>query len=166
MFENGFGNARVTGLKEVTLPESVSMTPETIGWWILGGIVLAWFSWFGYVWYRRWQANRYRDAALEELSEIERLWSQGDPAGLIRLPVLLKRTAMHAFGREHAADLTGTPWLAFLDKTGATTDFTRGPGRILIDMAYKTTETIADENIPEVLMVAREWIWRHRKRSV
>ena len=115
MFSDNFGNARVTGLKEVSLPEPVSMVPETWGWWILAGVVLLWLAYFGYLLYRHWRLNRYRSLALAELATIEAQWARGEVGGLSGVPVLLKRTAMHALGREGVADLTGSQWLTFLD---------------------------------------------------
>mgnify|MGYP001829160264 CR=1 FL=1 len=165
MFDNDFGNARVTGLREVTVPEPVSMVPQTLGWWLLGGLVLAWLIYFGYRWVCRWQANRYRGVALDQLTEIERLWNQGYVDGLMRVPVLLKRTAMHAFGRVGVADLNGPAWLAFLDQTGGSDDFTQGPGRMLIDLAYRKTETVVDENVRAMLSVTRQWITKHKANT-
>jgi hypothetical protein len=163
MFEDGFGNARVTGLREISLPEPVSMMPATMGWWVLAGLVIAWLAWFVYCRYRRWQRNRYRAVALGELARIERQWSLGDPEGLIRIPALLKRTAMHAFGREGVADLTGPEWLGFLDRTLGNTNFTQGPGQLLVSLAYKKTETILETEFSGMLAAVREWISSHKE---
>ncbi len=165
MFADGFGNARVTGLKEVTLPDPVSMMPGTMGWWILAGVLLAWLIYFGYRGVRHWQANRYRGVALTALADIERLWGQGDPKGLSRIPVVLKRTAMQAFGRKGIAELTGDAWLKFLDQTGRTTNFTQGAGQVIATLAYQKTEACSDEQAIEILLAARQWIRGHKKEK-
>ena len=83
MFNKNFGNSRVTGLKEISLPEPVSMVPETIGWLILTLVVIAWLVYFGIRLYRQWQRNRYRHKALLELATIEGQWAQGESIGLV-----------------------------------------------------------------------------------
>lgn len=164
-FGDNFGNARVTGLKEVTLPDPVSMMPGTVGWWILAGVLSVWLIYFGYRGFRHWQASRYRGVALAGLADIERLWGQGDPNGLPCIPVLLKRTAMQAFGRKGIAELTGDAWLSFLDRTGRTTDFTQGPARVIATLAYQKTDACSDEQAMAVMLATRQWIKGHKKEK-
>lgn len=126
---------------------------------------MAWLIYIGYRRFRHWQANRYRGAALTALAEIERLWGQGDPNGLSCIPVLLKRTAMQAFGRRGIAELTGDVWLTFLDQTGQTTDFTQGPGRVISTLAYQKSDACSDEQALEIMLAARHWIKGHKKEK-
>ena len=65
-----FGNPWMSNLEEIELAEPVPFTPETIGWYLLVGIVvvilagLAWQAW------KRWRLNAYRRTALRKLDGI------------------------------------------------------------------------------------------------
>ncbi|MEZ9682830.1 DUF4381 domain-containing protein [Vibrio splendidus] len=54
-------------LHDVTIPESVSWMPQTIGWKILGVILLLVAFYLAYRLALRWWNNRYRKEALQEL---------------------------------------------------------------------------------------------------
>lgn len=104
-----------------------------------------------------WNRDRYRRAALAELIAVE-----ADPSPLPRLSELLKRTALAAYPREEVAALTGEPWLTFLDRTGATTAFTRGPGRALGDGPYARAARLDDRELAHLFTAARAWVRHHR----
>jgi len=163
MFEEGFGNSRVTGLKEISLPEPVSMGPETVGWSILAGIGVLWLAYLISRLYQRHQSNRYRRLALDSLQRIETQWSKGDAKSLMQLPILLKRTAMHAFGREGVADLNGMAWLTFLDQTGQTNAFTQKPGNLIAILSYHKTATMDHETVSSLFRMTRKWITTHKE---
>ena len=55
------------------------------------------------------------------------------------------------------AGLVGEQWLAFLDETGKTNDFLKGPGRVLVDQSYAKR---ADYDVNSVLTVVDSWIRR------
>ena len=102
-----------------------------------------------------------------ELAEIEQQLNQKPERiyALAAMSALVKRTAIHAFGRSSVADLSGKVWLEFLDKTGTTNDFSLGPGRLLPEFAYVKHETLNDmskEKIDQVLFVVKDWIRRHK----
>jgi hypothetical protein len=167
MFDSDFGNPQVQGIKEIILPEPVSYTPQTVGWWILFGVVGLLFTWWAWRRYVTWRRNRYRREALMELAEIEQQLNRKLEriSALAALSALVKRTAIHAFGRSSVAELSGKVWLEFLDKTGATNDFSLGPGRLLPEFAYSKQEILnemSNETIDQVLIVVKDWIRRHK----
>jgi hypothetical protein len=101
-------------------------------------------------------------AAIEQQlgRESERLSS------LAAIPALLKRTAIHAFGRGNVAELSGQVWLEFLDRTGSTNGFSQGPGRLLPELAYAKEDTVrgvTGETIDQVLALVTTWIRQHRE---
>ena len=106
----------------------------------------------------RWRANAYRRAASRELERVEAAqeWAQ--------LSEVLKRTALATFPRESVAGLTGTDWLAFLDRTGGTRDFTEGPGRALTTLAYdpRAAERVSDDDARAAHRACTAWVQRHR----
>ena len=77
---------------------------------------------------------------------------------------VLKRTALATFPRESVAGLTGTDWLAFLDRTGGTRDFTEGPGRALTTLAYdpRAAERVSDDDARAAHRACTAWVQRHR----
>jgi hypothetical protein len=130
--------ASLDRLHDVVAPLPVPWWPPAPGWyWVLGTLMLLLVVALvrGLL---SWQRNRYRREALAEWRRQETLLR--DPSqrtvALAGLAELIKRTALSAFPREQVASLTGPDWLAFLDRTGSTKDFTAGPGEILEKAAY------------------------------
>jgi hypothetical protein len=161
--------AEILGLEklhEILLPEPVSWMPQTIGWYVVLGLILLVAGWRVYRSLRRFRKNRYRRLALTELAVIEEELQQKErrAKALSEIPVLVKWTALAAFPRSDVAALSGEKWLAFLDKTMGGTDFTEGEGRLLPELAYAPTATISkvpDESISKLLRLVRHWIKTH-----
>ena len=159
-------NADLEKLHEIVLPEPVSWMPQTIGWYVVFGLVLLLAGRWIYSRFRRFRANRYRRLALAELAHIEQELQRPEKRaeGLAKIPVLLKWTALSGFKRSEVASLNGEQWLAFLDKTMGGKDFTEGEGRLLPQLAYAPAGRIAqlpDESIGKLLQLVRGWIKRH-----
>jgi len=57
-------------LHDVTVPESVSWWPQTIGWKLLALVVLLALVYWSYKALRHWWNNRYRSEALTALNEL------------------------------------------------------------------------------------------------
>lgn len=158
--------ASLDRLHDVIAPPPVPWWPPAPGWlWLLGALtilVLAAGVWGLIV----WQRQRYRREALAEWRRQEPLLH--DPnrraAALANLAELLKRTTLAVFPREQVASLTGPAWLAFLDRTGATTAFTSGPGALLEAAAYDPRIASAQDEARagEAAAVARSWLKHHR----
>ena len=151
----GPGDRALEGLREIRLPEAVSYAPQTIGWWVVFALVGLAVLYVAFRLWRRWKENAYRRAALERLETIERQRSLG------ALPDLIKRTALDAWPREVVAELSGGPWLAFLDRSYGGDGFSRGPGRALPAIAYGDTE-LAPSEVASLLELTRTWIRQHR----
>jgi hypothetical protein len=153
-------------LHEIVMPAPVSWAPQTIGWYVLFGLILLVAGWWVYMCLRRFRKNRYRRLALEELTVVERELQEPErrAKALAEIPVLLKWTALAAFPRSEVAALTGEQWLAFLDRNLGGKDFKEGPGRILSELAYAPAEKTArfsDESIRNLLQLIRRWTKRH-----
>jgi hypothetical protein len=161
-------NSSLEKLHEILLPEPVSWMPQTIGWYVVFGLILLAIGYSIYRMLRRFQKNRYRRLALAELAVIEGELQQPErrARALAEIPVLLKWTALSAFPRSDVADLSGEKWLAFLDKTIGGKNFTEGEGRLLPELAYAPLPRIsklADETIGKLLRLVRHWIERHKR---
>ena len=128
-------------LRDLHLPQAVADWPPALGWWLLAGLVL-----FGLVssmraLHRRYKSNAYRRFAQRELKSIvaEHAETQDARRALSRLQFLMKRVAMTAFNRAEVAALSGVAWTQFLDATSTTSQFSLGPGELLIDGPYHAT---------------------------
>jgi hypothetical protein len=157
-------------LHDIVFPEPVSWVPQTVGWWaalVLVGLLL---GWVGYATYNRWQANRYRRLALNQLRQIEAELCTLDRrvTALLELPVLMKQTVLACWKRSDVASLTGEDWLRFLDESYCGKGFTQGPGRLLPTLAYSPPSTlhqlsnIGSDEVKKLIVLIREWIQHHR----
>ena len=137
-------------LHDIVVPEAVAWWPLAPGWYVLLLALIIAVSWTGIRLTQQWNKNRFRREALNELETI----SPTD------LPSLVKRVCLCIGQREQVASLSGEDWLHFLDQSGSTTDFTQGPGKILLTLSYSPDASI-DLNSPEfsdLKSSVRTWI--------
>jgi len=146
--------AALSHLADLVVPAPVPWWPPAPGWWILVAGCLAAIALSATVAADRYRRNAYRRAALAELTAV----GPETPQAAAVISAVLKRTALVAYPRSDVASLTGPAWLAFLDRTGATTDFTAGPAASLIN----AVEGGAIGNRDAVLAAVRRWVRRHR----
>ena len=157
--------ASLKNLNDIVVPPPAPWWPPAPGWYIASGILALLLLWRIYIYWQASRRNRYRRAALKELSVIR---IQGDSAALRRLPLLLKRTALSAWPREEVASLSGLAWHEFLDRTAQSDLFTGGAGQILDQLAYTGRET-APPAVAETgaLLAASEfWLKNHHRDEV
>ena len=127
-------------LRDIHMPDAVSIWPLAPAWWWLGLGVLALLV-AGYFIYKRFSRPNVQKAALAELDYfLAETVDQDDlQKHYMQLSILLRRFAISIFGNNNVAGLTGEKWLDFLDKTGDTDFFLNGPGRALITVPYGGT---------------------------
>ncbi len=152
-------------LRDIHMPAPIEVWPPAPGWWLLAIIaalaVLAGLFWL----YRRWRSNRYRREALAELRTLMSAWQEhgDDHRYLTELQALLKRTALTSFPREEVASLTGEAWVAFLDHSTGTHEFSMGDAEVLIDGNYNPNAKIYVENVHSI---AEHWIRKHHSKHL
>ena len=142
--------ADLSNLRDIFEPTDVPWWPLAPGWWILAAGIVAAGAIAATAMVAHHRRNAYRREALRVLKD-------SDPSGI---SVLLKRTALAAWPREEVASLTGEAWLAFLDRTGGTTAFTKGRGRCLETLAFGGEVDAGSR--AAAIAAARDWIRRHR----
>jgi hypothetical protein len=161
-----FGNEWMSNLEEIGVPEPVPFTPQTAGWYLLAGLLAIGAMCLAWRFFKKWRLNAYRREALHELAEIEGLLAGVGSQGkaLQSLPELVKRVALVAYPRTRVAELSGEAWLGFLDGAVGSTDFTRGPGRLLPELAYdpRAAETISQAESRDLISLVGAWIRHHR----
>ena len=155
-------------LRDLHLPQAVADWPPALGWWLLAGLVLFGLVWFMRALYRRYQSNAYRRFAQRELTAIvaEHATTQDARRALSALQFLMKRVAMTAFNRAEVAALTGVAWTQFLDATSATSQFSLGPGELLIDGPYEATQDHSSQELTALFSLCAEWLKNHSRASV
>ncbi|SCY44237.1 DUF4381 domain-containing protein [Desulfoluna spongiiphila] len=155
------------------LHDIIPMAPQPLwppapGWYVVAWVTAAAAVWLCVTATLRWRKNRYRREALAELDLITR----GDNTAwenLTLLPALVKRTALAAYGRKAVASLTSDNWLAFLDRSLPTSDFTEGAGRLLVDIPYQPNESLASRDPAEAKALVRlveTWIKKHNAEAM
>ncbi|AUM11493.1 DUF4381 domain-containing protein [Ketobacter alkanivorans] len=122
-------------LRDIHLPEAVGWWPPAIGWWLLALLLISIVC--GSIYWMIWRHRRlaYKREAIAHMESIRaRYLSSRDDAKLLsELSSLLKRTAITRYGRDEIAGMAGNQWLAFLDSTGQTSEFSEGSGRVLAE---------------------------------
>jgi len=148
-------------LRDIHLPSAIESWPPAPGWWglaflgILLSLILLYWIW------GKWQANKYRREAIRQLNKIAETYdSDGDAILFLHdYQVLLKRVALTHYSRDLVANLTGEAWVAFLDESSNSSEFTMGGGQALIDGNYVEDPSI---NASELHELGRHWIRKHK----
>ncbi|WP_243312977.1 DUF4381 domain-containing protein [Fundidesulfovibrio agrisoli] len=125
-------------LHDIIVPGPAPWLPPAPGWYALGLTVALLMIWGAVALARHRRCDAYRREALAELARLQSGLAGEQPAHLLlpRIPELLKRTALAAYGREAAASLSGQPWLDFLDARLGRPVFAGDNGRLLLLCSY------------------------------
>lgn len=148
-------------LRDVHFPTHISWWPFAPGWWIILAVVLiaAGIIWWWYRRKRKIMASAVRAARIEFGYIREQYESDNDALSLVKeLSILLRRLCVSIFPRTDSASLTGDRWLEFLDRPLPSSQFTSGPGRILVDAPYRPH--VAAEEIEPLLELCDDWFDR------
>lgn len=146
-------------MKDIHLPPPVGWWPPAPGWWLLILLIPAGLL-GGYLLFRRYRRGNYRRAARRELQQLrDNPQGLSDRQRLMAIAALVRRVALVSCGRARVVPLSGAAWLAFLDQTGQTDQFSAGPGRALGTDLYRR-EGAAD--LEPLLALVEKWIRRHR----
>ena len=141
------------GLRDIHLPPPVSWWPPAAGWWL--SLLLVIVALAAVVWW--WRSTRLRRAALRELRQLHAAHADDPATFAAQLSILLRRCAVARFPREEAAGRVGEAWLRFLDRSGGTTEFTAGAGRVLMTAPYRPDESV---DIHALNRATERWIRR------
>ncbi|WP_215224955.1 DUF4381 domain-containing protein [Echinicola shivajiensis] len=137
-------------------PESVKFSFETVGWTIVGVILLLGVLVLMFIVVRRYIRNKYRREALKSIKSIS-----GEEQRLLEVFVVLKNTAMKTFGRKKVGGLYGHDWLAFLEKTGKQVKFLDREEEFLSAL-YKNA-LLSQEGKHKLLVNAEKWVKTHAR---
>jgi hypothetical protein len=142
-------------MHDLARPEPVTWFPQTVGWWVVLGWLLALGLLAASHAYLRWKRNRYRREALRLLDIIE---ASGDAttAGS-EIATTLKRAALVAYPRRDIASLHGAAWSDFLSTSSDNDATVESAATDLASAAYRP-----DVDGRLLIEAARRWIEVHR----
>lgn len=156
-------------LHDIVEPTAIPMWPPAAGFWILLALLLLWLSAMGLLWLLRYRKNRYRREALVMLQGIEPQLQADNSraAALAEVAQLLKRTALTAYPRREVAELSGDEWLAFLDRSGNTTSFSRGAASVIgrISWQPQVAAELSEREVGEIAKSVKSWIRSHHREG-
>ncbi len=147
-------------LRDIHLPAPIEAWPPAPGWWLLVIVATGLVCYGLNLLYQHWRRNQYRREGIKSLHALKVRYNE-QPNSFEYLEAyneLLKRIALSHFRRELVASLTGESWVAFLDKTGATREFSMGPGQVLIQGNYLPQ---AEYSVDELHDIGLAWIRNH-----
>ena len=143
-------------LRDIHLPDPVSVWPPAPGWWISAVLIVA-FAATGYWVWRRWRKQYPMREGLALLRGADALIQQGQPVAAVQLvSAVLRRVAMTL---EHGAiaGLTGRKWLEWLDSRWSRQAFVGHTGELLLTGPYQR-DTIGSEDATDLLALVRAWL--------
>jgi len=143
-------------LRDVHLPDPISLWPPAPGWWIVFGLMVAGVIVF--IWMRAYRyRTKARRLAMAELGAVKQHYKihKNDQWVVQRLSEITRRYAMATFPRTEVAGLVGSSWLGFLDRTGGTNQFTEGVGHVLSSGPYQPQSLVPASDL---LPLVERWI--------
>ncbi|MGF1686508.1 DUF4381 domain-containing protein [Photobacterium japonica] len=151
-------------MHEVPVPDSVSLWPQTVGWQVLGVIVVLWLA---YMIYRRvwvWWQNRYRTealAALDTLGNTQNMTPSERSQALFRV---LKTVLVYLDSRH--ASLFGVPFLQQLERymPHSQGGFNTALGQRWMQSLVNPTITLDASECKALFACSRVWIKAHEPR--
>ena len=161
MPQGGMAMDPLAELRDIHIPGLLEVWPPAIGWWFLLALFAILPCLAVYWLYRRCRSNRYRREAIRELRKLREDYQHHgeDSIYINELQSLLKRVALTRFPREDVANLTGESWVAFLDHSSRTHEFSVGKGQSLIDSIYRKEPEV---DVAALHELSKRWIKCHR----
>lgn len=156
----GFGTVGHREFIEIVVPPEISYEPKTVGWYLLAALFLGLLGYSIVRQVRRYEKNAYRRRALRELRSLRTRAPSDRKQALHELPRLLKRTALSVFPRKDVAPLSGSAWLAFLERQapGALSPEARAGIRTLL---LSSADDVPQSRDSELFKSVERWLRQH-----
>jgi hypothetical protein len=156
----------MAGLQDVLTPPPVSWRPQTIGWYVLGALIVAGAVWLMWHAWRQWQARRYRREAIAELNALAAALQDPPrrPAALRALADLVKRTQLSELPRRDVASLSGRAWREALSPSGRRDSLPDEPAGLLVQLSSARDEWLAGlstRDTTSLVSAVRQWVLKH-----
>jgi hypothetical protein len=150
-------NTELQQLKDIHLPQAINTWPLAPGWLALYALAFGLLCYLLYFWYQRRQKRKTIKFAMAKLKALQPLLVENPDSINIaaEISILIRRTALHYFPRMDIAGLAGDQWLAFLNRSGKTAQFTDETGRLLLDAPYRKINT---NDLTPLFALTQSWL--------
>lgn len=141
-------------------PESIAYSFNTLGWYLVLGLLVLIVLFVAILQYRKYRKNAYRREAVAQINDFIQ---QKNENVVFELNELLKRMTIVLYGRKKVASLYGLEWFNFLVSTSkkqssvSTENFNEFT-KALYNNSYELTET----QVTELAEFAILWVENHR----
>lgn len=152
-FGDDFGAERMWGLRELPLPDSTSLFPQTIGWLYLSLLFVSLLLLYALHRYHRWQQQAYRREAKISLANM-----RYDLTLITGLPGLLRSVALRSASRETVIGLHGKPWIEWLNRTAKKDLFDAQDGELLNRLAYEKSPAVDEFSRHRLIDACEQWL--------
>jgi hypothetical protein len=144
-------NNALNELKDIHLPEQISIFPLAVGWYILIALILVITI---VVLWQNSKKRKYKTQIRNIYQILDTIERKDDDEVVSEVSILLKRVAIMQFPDQNPHTLFGEKWLMFLDKTGKTTEFTNGTGKCLSNIYQKQQL----DNPKQFFILIKKWL--------
>ena len=145
-------------LKDINGLDKISWWPLATGWWILLGLII--ILWISIVFYRRYRARKEASwqAQVKSLfTDLHDLKTTKEKAAA--LSELMRRLAIHKYGRQSCAGLEGNEWLEWLAQHDPKDFDWFENAKILIEAPYMPDNSeISDVDFAPLIKAAERWV--------
>jgi hypothetical protein len=156
---NAIGPDALAELRDIHLPEAISLWPPAPGVWVAMGLLVA--IGFAIHLFLRARRRSLGRAALRELAGVDADYRKHGDAGRLALGLasLMRRVALIRFGRREVASLHGAGWADFLARTAGHTGMRPEIAGGLEATIYGGRAGVEVDSTPdEWIESARHWI--------
>jgi cytochrome b subunit of formate dehydrogenase len=144
-------------------PDPVKFTWGAPGWYVVGIVLLLLVCAVLIMFYRHYQKNKYRRAALSWLESRERTMLAQKPAEVIYdAAMLMKRIAISRYGRNQVAAVREQEWMIFLNKVSKSQLFSAGDAAWLSNILYTAAGSLKESETKSFIAKTKKWIKSHR----
>ncbi len=146
-------------LRNIHLPDDISLWPPAPGWWILLLLIICLLIWTIWVLWKKHQQKRLFRLSIASVNALELAFDKHQDSLLLvkQYSSLIRRIALARFPRQQIASLTGKSWLTFLDKSAGMNLFNSEAGKLLINGPYQKTDK-SIQHIDELKLAIHHWI--------
>lgn len=160
MFQQAPANKLDQDLGPIIEPDPILFSFDATGWSILFFLMLVLLIILLVKGIKHYNKSAYRRNAIQKIVDLNQNGQQLDlEHQFLEVLIILKITALKAYGRKEVAPLYGKNWLMFLESKGKNTPF--GKFESLINsVTYKTGKVEAKE-LNDLTIISKKWIQTH-----
>ena len=157
-------------LRDIHLPEPISWWPIAPGWWFIIATTLLIII-IIFITRKVYLSRQLKRDINAELTNIKQQFqTTQDKSQLARaLSILLRRTCITYYPREHIAGLTGNDWLHYLDASRSSSSnantFQSDIGQVLLNAPYLPDNKELDFDAQALIELCESWLTSAHKKT-